>query len=250
MECLYREGHSALRNDDYEQAWKMFDEVERQYPYSEWAAKAQLMSAYASFCGQKFEKALATLDLFITLHPANPSIAYAYYLRAMCYYTDILYVRYDKTNAELALQAFEDVLRRFPDTLYAEDARFKRDFIREHLASQSMLIARYYLGRKNYIAALKRFSHILEAHRGSILIPEVLYRITECHLLLGFPEGAKRAASILGHNFPASPWYKKAFNLMKSIYPSLEKKRLENTQKSSRKCTEPRPSKAKTKPKV
>lgn len=212
---LYSKALHEMKEQDYLDAADSFDEVERQYPYSSWAAKAQLMSAYCAFKAQKFERAIATLDIFITLHPSSPSIAYAYYLRALCYYTNILPVFRDRENADLGLQAFEEVIRRFPNTDYAEDARFKSDFLREHLASQEILVGRQYLQSKSYVAALKQFSDLIEHYPRSILLPEALYRIIECQIALGFGKQAHKTLRVLQHNFPKDAWYTRGRALIK-----------------------------------
>ena len=216
IEGLYKKAFNYLKEKDYVEATDAFDEVERQHPYSSWAGKAQLMAAYTAFKAQKFERAIGTLDTFITLHPSHSFIAYAYYLRGICYYTDISPVLRDKTNAELAFQAFEDVIRRFPDTEYAQDAAFKCDFIKEHLAAQDIAIGRFYLKNKNYLAAIQKFIALLDNYPQSILIPETLHRIVECEICFGFMQAAKKTASILGHNFPNSPWYQRSYVLIET----------------------------------
>ena len=203
---IYSKANDAMTKENYEKAADLFDEVERQYPYSECASKAQLLSAYCAFKAQKFERAIASLDTFISLHPASPSIGYAYYLRALCYYTNLYPVLRDNENAYLASQALQEVIRRFPMTDYAQDARMKKDFISEHLASQDMSIAKNYLKERYYLAALKHFGDMVDKWPCSCLQPEVLYRIVECQYALGLQTGAQKTLRMLSHNFPKTEW--------------------------------------------
>ena len=211
---IYSKANDAMTKENYEKAADLFDEVERQYPYSDSASKAQLLSAYCAFKGQKFERAIASLDTFISLHPASPSIGYAYYLRALCYYTNLYPVLRDNENACLASQALQEVIQRFPLTEYAQDARMKKDFISEHLASQDMSIAKNYLKERYYIAALKHFGSMVEKWPCSCLQPEVLYRIVECQYALGLWTGAQKTVLMLSHNFPKSEWESMAKTLL------------------------------------
>lgn len=214
LEVIYKSAESLMSREQYEKAADRFDEVERQYPYDAKAAIAQLMSAFCAFKAQKFERAISTLDVFISLHPASPFIQYAYYLRALCYYTDIFPVLRDKENAELALHAFDEVIKRFPETDYAQDAQFKIDFIKEHIACQEISIAKHYLKGKKYVAALDRLSVLVRDYPKSILIPEALYRIVECQIALGLCESAHKTAAMLSYNFPEEMWTGMAKDLL------------------------------------
>ncbi len=218
---IYTSAYGHMMNESYEDAADEFDEVERQYPYSSWAAKAQLLSAYCAYKDQKFSRAISTLDIFIVFHPSSPYIEYAYYLRGMAYYTDILPVFRDREAADLALQAFHEVVRRFPNTEYAYDASLKIDFVLEHLASQEMFIAKNYLKEKEYVAAIRRFGGIVTTYPKSTLIPEVLFRIVECQISLGLFKSAKRTLAVLGYNFPQSLWYDLGYKLFASVKPSM-----------------------------
>ena len=220
---IYLQANRAMTQESYEKAADLFDEVERQYPYSEHAGKSQLLSSYCAFKAQKFERAIATLDTFISLHPASPSIGYAYYLRGLCYYTNIYSVLRDNENAYLALQALDEVMRRFPMTDYAQDAKMKKDFISEHIASQDMCIAKFYLKECQYIAALKRFGDMVRKWPCSCLQPEVLYRIVECQYALGLWTGAQKTLSMLAHNFPKSEWVQMAKTVLNSSLKKAEK---------------------------
>ncbi|MBY0264586.1 MAG: outer membrane protein assembly factor BamD [Holosporales bacterium] len=215
MGKIYQNAFEKLKEADYDKASEEFDEVERQYPYSSWAPKAQLMSAYSSYRKQNFERAIGTLDNFITLHPHHPEIAYAYYLRALCYYDDIAGVTKDPRVAELALEALTQILNRFASTPYGRDARFKRDYVFGHLAGQQMSIGRFYLNQKDYLSAFTRFQNVINLYPTSPQTPEALHRLVESALALGLSKEAQKAASVLGFNFPKSSWYKDTYALIK-----------------------------------
>lgn len=217
VSTLYREAYASFQKGNLKDAADSFDEVERQHPYSSWAAKAQLMSAYASYKDQKFDHAIATLDTFIILHPSHPEIAYAYYLRALCYYNDIGAVTKDQKSTELALAALEEVVKRFPDTLYGRDARFKIDFVLDHLAAKEMSIGRFYLKRSLYLAAMNRFQGVILAYPQTTQVPEALHRLVECDVALGLRPQAQKVAAILQHNFPSNPWYADSYLLLKGV---------------------------------
>lgn len=216
LEEIYKQAEGSMKRQNFEKAAEEFDEVERQYPYSSCAAKSQIFSAYCSFKAQKFPRAIGTLDSFITLHPTSSFLSYAYYLRALCYYTDLFPVRRDPEHAELALQAFQEVIQRFPLTPYSQDAYFKKDFLLEHLASHDMDVGKRYLQEKNFIAAIICFGNFIQRFPRSILMPEVLYRLVECHLCLGLVKGAEETIKLLLHNFPQEKWTVMASQLLSS----------------------------------
>ena len=169
---LYNDAFDKLQNQDYRRAADQFDEVERQHPYSQWATKAGLMSAYSQYAGLHYEAALKALDSFIQLHPGNKDIAYAYYLKALCSYEQIGDVRRDSTATSNALQAFEEVIRRFPDTPYAKASQAKINLVRDRLAAKEMEIGRYYEKRANYIAAIGRFRDVVENYQTTSHTPK------------------------------------------------------------------------------
>ena len=226
VERLYNVGVDALQRDDYKGAVASFDEVERQHPYSVWATKAQLMSAYASYKRDDYDEAIVGLDRFIELHPGNPDVAYAYYLKGISYYEQISDVGRDQKMTELALEALEDVARRYPDTKYGRDARAKLDLVNDHLAGKEMAVGRYYQKRREYLAAINRFRAVLQTYQTTTHVPEALLRLTESYLALGITDEAQMAAAVLGHNFPGSPWYADSYAL-------LEQSNLQPAQKES-----------------
>ncbi len=215
VEELYTKASNALDAGKLEPASKLFDEVERQYPYSKWANKSQVMSAYAHYKGLKYDEAILALDRFIQLHPGDDNIDYAYYLRGLSYYEQISDVRRDQKMTEFALRNLEEVVKRFPDTEYARDSKLKMDLTLDHLAGKEMEIGRFYLNNGHIQAGLRRFKTVVEKYETTTQVPEALYRIVEAYMVLGIETEASRTAAILGHNFPSSDWYKKAYGLLK-----------------------------------
>lgn len=215
VETLYSEARVALKDEKFRTAAKLFDEVERQHPYSEWATQAKLMSAYASYQAEDYTSALLTLDKFIELHPGHPDIAYAYYLRAISHYEQIVDVERDQDETKKAMDDLDEVVRRFPDTVYARDAKLKRDLTFDHLAGKEMEIGRFYLKRRQYQAALRRFNKVVEDYQTTTFAPEALHRMVECYTGLGLPDEAQKMAAILGHNYPGSDWYEASYSLVK-----------------------------------
>lgn len=211
---LYNEAMDALTDGKLEKAATTFEEVDRQHPYSEWAPKAQVMAAYSYYESQKYEKALATIQAYIQLYPAHADVAYAHYLEALCFYEQMSPIRRDQKNTELALNAFTEVLKRFPETSYAKDAKVKIDLLQDSLAAKEMMVARDYLDTKAYIAALNRFQKVVSDYQTTSQVPEALHRMAEIYLLLGMKEQAQKAAAVLGHNYPGSPWYADSYYLL------------------------------------
>ncbi|MDI3307752.1 MAG: outer membrane protein assembly factor BamD [Acetobacteraceae bacterium] len=213
-EGLYAAGIEALQARRYPQAAELFDQVERDHPYSTWATNAKLMSAYADYMRNRYTEAIGALDRFIQLHPAHRDIAYAYYLRALCYYEQIADAQRDQSTTEQAIAALQDVVNRFPDTAYARDARLKIDLGRDHLAGKEMNVGRFYERQHLYGAAIGRFKRVIEDYQTTNHVPEALHRLTEIYLALGLTEEARRTASVLGYNFPGSPWYQDSYALL------------------------------------
>jgi len=190
----------------------MFDLVETTYPYSSWAVSAQLMQGYTYYLQNKYVEAIGALDRFIQLHPAHRDIAYAYYLRALCYYEQIADVQRDQKATQEAITALQEVVNRFPDSAYARDARLKIDLGRDHLAGQEMSVGRWYERQHLYAAAIGRFQRVVDQYQTTNHVPEALHRLTEIYLILGLRDQAKRTASVLGHNYPGSEWYAESYN--------------------------------------
>lgn len=213
-ESLYAAGMDALDRQQYVRAGELFDLVEREHPYSAFASNAKLMAAYSEYMRNRYTEALGALDRFIQLHPAHRDIAYAYYLRALCFYEQINDTQRDQRTTEQAMTALQDVVNRFPNTPYARDARLKIDLARDHLAGKEMTVGRFYQGRRLYVAAIGRFRRVVEDYQTTNHVPEALHRLTEIYLALGLTEEARRTASVLGHNYPGSPWYQDSYALL------------------------------------
>lgn len=215
-EGLYASGMEALDRQQYARAGELFDTVEREHPYSTFATNAKLMSAYSEYMRNRYTEALGALDRFIQLHPAHRDIAYAYYLRALSYYEQINDTQRDQRITEQAMAALQDVANRFPNTPYARDARLKMDLARDHLAGREMVVGRFYQNRNLYAAAIGRFRKVVDEFQTTNHVPEALHRLTEIYLTLGLTEEARRTASVLGHNYPGSPWYQDSYALLVS----------------------------------
>lgn len=213
-EKLYSEARQLMADKEYQDAVAAFEEVERQHPYSEWAGHAQIMAAYAHYEREKYDEAIAILERYVKLYPGEPSAAYAYYLISLCYYEQISDVGRDQKMTELSMQALRDVIRRFPESEYARDARIKLDLTIDHLAGKEMQVGRYYLKQDDYIAAANRFRFVVENYQTTNHTAEALHRLVECYLKLGVKEEAQKYASVLGYNFPNSLWYRDSYKLM------------------------------------
>ncbi|NKB20210.1 MAG: outer membrane protein assembly factor BamD [Alphaproteobacteria bacterium] len=226
VNALYNRAVNALQAGAYQDAARFFEEVERQHPYSVWATKAQLMAAYSNYEASKYDDAIIGLDRFIQLHPGNRDTPYAYYLKGLTFYEQITDVSRDQLGTEKALKALREVIRRYPRSKYARDARLKIDLTRDHLAGKEMSIGRFYLRKKEYIAAINRFRSVIDNYQTTTHIPEALHRVAEAYEAIGMTDEAKKAASVLGHNYPGSEWYIDSYSLMtgKDVREPKEKK--------------------------
>lgn len=214
VEEIYNAAFDKLQAGEYQGAALQFDEVERQHPYSVWASKAQIMAAYAFYQDNKYDDAINALDRFIQLHPGNPDIEYAYYLKAISYYERISDVGRDQEQTELALESLTELKRRFPESRYARDATLKIDLARDHLAGKHMEIGRFYQKQSEYLAAINRFRSVIQNFQTTTHVPEALHRLVECYLALGVIDEAQSTAAVLGHNFPGNPWYLDSYTLL------------------------------------
>jgi outer membrane protein assembly factor BamD len=207
VEELYNNGVDALNARRFSTAGDQFNAVEQNYPYSTWAVNAQLMSGYSQYLQNKYTDAIGTLDRFIQLHPAHRDIAYAYYLRALCYYEQIADIQRDQKGTEQAMNALREVVNRYPDTNYANDAKLKIDLCVDHLAGKEMEIGRFYEKQHLYEAAIGRFQRVVDDFQTTNHVPEALSRLTEIYLALGLKDQARKTAAVLGYNYPGSEWY-------------------------------------------
>ena len=215
VEAIYADGWAQINKGNWEEAAKQFNEVDRQHPYSVWARRAQLMSAFCSYQANKYGDAVATADQYISLHPGSREVAYAFYLKAISLYEQIVDVNRDQANTQGALVALQDVVQRFPDTEYARDATLKIDLTQDHLAGKEMAVGRYYLTRGDYIGGINRFKAVVQQYQTTPQIAEALERLTEAYYALGLDSEAQTAAAVLGANYPGSQWYTDAYNILK-----------------------------------
>ena len=214
---LYNEGLFLLNNkQQYEDAAKKFDQVDRQNPYSDWARKALLMSAYSYYQAQKYDDCINAAKRFVTLHPGSSAAAYAQYLIGASYFDQVLDVNHDQARADKAVAALEEVVRKYPDTEYALNAKKKIDVARDQLAGKEMEVGRFYMKRRDFTGAINRFKVVVTQYQTTREVEEALERLTESYISLGILDEAQTAAALLGHNFPDSPWYKDAYRLVKS----------------------------------
>jgi outer membrane protein assembly factor BamD len=214
VEKMYAKAAKELDAGNNTEAAKEFDAVEQNYPYSQWATRAQLMAGYAHYKNLKYDDALLALNRFIELHPGDDNIAYAYYLKALCYYEQISDVRRDQKMTEEALDSLKQVKQRFPDSPYARDAALKIDLTLDHLAGKEMEIGRYYLDRKMYQASINRFNKVITQYQTTTQVPEALELLTEAYMALGIRDEARKSAAILGLNYPQTSWYRDAYKLV------------------------------------
>jgi outer membrane protein assembly factor BamD len=213
---LYNEGLFLLNTKgDFKEAAKKFDQVDRENPYSDWARKALLMSAYANYQAKEYTDCINSAERYVTLHPGSTDAAYAQYLIGSSYYDQILDVTRDQARADKAINALEEVVRKYPDSEYATAAKKKIDMARDQLAGKEMTVGRFYMDKRDFIGAINRFKVVVTQYQTTRHVEEALERLTECYLALGLLDEAQTAAAVLGHNFPDSSWYKDAYNLVK-----------------------------------
>ena len=220
VEALYNDAMNKLLDGGYTQAAKAFDEVDRQHPYSVWATRAELMSAYALYQANKYDESIVACDRFISLHPGHRDVAYAYYLKALDYYVQIADVARDQKATEQAMKALQEVVRRFPDSKYGRDARLKIDLARDHLAGKEMEIGRYYERQGSYLAAINRFKRVVDDYQTTTHVPEALHRLAECYTALGLTGEAAKVTAVLGYNYPGSQWYSDAYAMLRTDAPT------------------------------
>ncbi|HVQ06932.1 MAG TPA: outer membrane protein assembly factor BamD [Allosphingosinicella sp.] len=219
VNTLYNAGWDRMRRRHYLQAALIFDEVERQHPYSVWARRAQLMSAFNYYAARDHTKSIESARRFLSIHPGNRDAPYALYLIALNYYERINDVTRDQAITRQALETLGELVRRYPDTPYADDARLKIDLVRDHLAGKEMEIGRFYQRRGQWLASVIRFRAVVDDYQTTSHAAEALMRLTESYLALGVPDQARRSASVLGANYPQSHWYRRAYELVQRHAP-------------------------------
>lgn len=211
---LYNEALDELQNGNNTRAAAAFQEVERQHPYSQWATRGQIMSAFAFYKANEYDQAIDAARRFIDLHPGHKDVPYAYYLIGISYYDQISDIGRDQKMTELAYNAFNELIRRFPETSYGRDAKLKAELAEDHLAGKEMEIGRYYQRQGKYVAAVNRFKTVVDTYQTTTQIEEALHRLTETYLALGVRAEAVKSAAVLGHNYPGSRWYQDSYALL------------------------------------
>lgn len=216
---LYSAAKRRLDQGAFKEAAQLFDEVERQHPYSIWARRAQLMSAFSYYLSGEYTQSIQSAQRFISVHPGNRDAPYAYYLIALGYYEQIQDVTRDQKITRQALDALGELTRRYPNTRYAADARLKMDLVNDHLAGKEMEVGRFYQVRAQWLAASMRFRTVVDQYQTTTHAPEALMRLTESYLALGVPLEAQKAAAVLGRNYPGTQWYERAYELLQEHPP-------------------------------
>lgn len=219
-EALYNHAADLLiKEHEYTKAIKAFDEIDRYYPYSRWALKAQIMLAFTHYVKREYDDAEIVLDRFIQLYPGNQYAPYAYYLKAMCSYAQISDPMRDQEKTQQAMAAMEEVARRFPKSAYAADAAIKLELSNDYMAAKEVEVGRFYEKNNEHAAALNRFASVVRQYQNTRHVQEALYRLTETYLILGLDDEARKSAAVLGYNYPDGLWYKKAYKLMQQNAP-------------------------------
>ena len=222
VDTLYSAAKDRLDRGQASVAAALFDEVERQHPYSPWARRAQLMSAFSYYVARDYTKSIQSAQRFLSIHPGNRDAPYAYYLIGLCYYEQISDVTRDQKVTDQARTALTEVIRRYPNSRYAGDAKLKLDLVNDHLAGKEMTIGRLYQRSGRWLAATLRFRNVVDSYQTTSHAPEALYRLVESYLSLGIPEEAQKAAAVLGTNYPGTEWYEKAYKLMNRHAPGTQ----------------------------
>jgi outer membrane protein assembly factor BamD len=211
---LYSAAKDRLDRREYKLAAALFDEVERQHPYSVWARRAQIMGAFAHYLDRDYAASIESAQRFLSVHPGNVDAPYAYYLIGLDYYEQITDVTRDQKITQQALDALGELVRRYPTSKYAADARLKIDLVRDHLAGKEMEIGRFYEKRGQWLGGIGRFREVVDDYQTTTHVPEALMRLTECYLALGIRDEAQKSAAVLGANYPGTDWYQRAYKLM------------------------------------
>jgi outer membrane protein assembly factor BamD len=215
-DVLYNQGLANMNAGRLGEASKKFGAIDRQHPYSEYGRKALVMGAFADYRQGKYEEAINSGKRYVQLYPTDEDAAYAQYIVGLSYFRQIRDVTQDQKESRRAIEAMEEVVQRWPESPYVEDAKAKIRFARDQLAGKEMQIGRYYLERREYIASIKRFRYVVENYSNTRHIEEALSRLTEAYFAMGLTSEAQTAAAVLGHNYPDSQWYKDSYKLLQT----------------------------------
>ena len=212
-EEIYTKAYQYFQETDYEKAAEAFDKIEQQYPYSEWAERAQIMMAYSQYKQNEYTDAIMTLDRFLQLHPGNKNASYALYLKALCYFEQMSDPLREQEMSQKADDTFRELLARFPRSIYAGDAKAKLEIIQNTLAGKELAVGRYYQQHEDYIAAMNRFQAVLKEYPKSNQVEEALYRLAACYQALGLTHQAGEVFQELKAKYPKSDWIRYADKL-------------------------------------
>lgn len=215
-EAIYSQADSLLGRKKYRDAAAKFEQVDREHPYSPFARRAIVMSAYAHYKSQAYPEAIQTAKRYVTLHPGTKESALAHHIIASSYYEQIPDPTRDQTQTKRAMNALKTVVRRFPDSRYAKQAQNRINITSDVLAAAEMNVGRFYLRQHNYLAAINRFRTVVTEYQTTAHVEEALMRLTEAYMAIGIKHEAQTAAAVLGHNFPGSKWYQHSYKLLKS----------------------------------
>ena len=215
-EEIYNSGEKDILRKRYGDAAEKFKEVERLYPYSDWAKRALIMQVYSFHKDQSYEEVVSSANRFIEFHPNDKDVPYAYYLVGLSYYDQVLAIGRDQELAKAAFKVFSLIADEYPDSEYASNSMIRLNFLQDHLASKEMEVGRYYLKRSHYVPAINRFRGVIEEFSTTSQVPEALHRLVEAYLSLGFSDEAQTAGAILGHNYRSTDWYDRTYQLLSS----------------------------------
>jgi len=213
-EAIFTDAQKELSDGNERRAAKMFDEIERLYPYSDLAKKAMLLSAFSSYEAADYDNAITSAQRYVGFYPTDDQTDYARYLVAQSYYEQIVDVGRDQGVTEEALKSLRELIARHPKSKYVDDARLKLDTTLDQLAGKEMSIGRYYLKRGDYLAGINRFQTVVKQYETTSHVQEALHRLVEANLALGLVDEAKSAGAVLGHNYPGSDWYSNSYAML------------------------------------
>ena len=215
-EEIFNSGEKEILRKRYGDAAEKFTEVERLYPYSDWAKRALIMQVYSFHKDRSYENVVSAANRFIEFHPNDKDVPYAYYLIGLSYYDQVLAIGRDQELAKEALRVFSLITKEYPESKYASSSQIRFNFLRDHLASKEMEVGRYYLKRSHYAPAINRFRGVIEEFPTTSQVPEALHRLVEAYLSLGLVNEAQTAGAILGYNYRSTEWYDRTFALLSS----------------------------------
>ena len=221
----YKEGFKELKRGDVLLAAKKFNEAEILYPQSDVAPRAALMAAYSYYSQSYYGDSIAELDRFLRIYPNHKDIAYAEYLLALCYYEQIVDEKKDLETIENSKKIFLNIIKKYPNSDFAIDSEFKLDLINDILAAKEMYVARYYVERKKWIAAINRFKEVIDNYETTIYVEEALHRLVEIYYILGLENEAQKYATLLGYNYQSSEWYENSYRVFNANYETKRQKK-------------------------